>query len=148
MLKSFAKFGAILISTLLIVNLFGAVPTTLAQAPTPAPPSPPASSQFNVGTYLTVKGQTEISAKGGIAFFIVRVINFLALTIGSLSFVSIVIGGFLMVVSAGKEAALTKGKDVIKYALIGLVVALSAYFITAFVQSTFYELGTVTIKSQ
>jgi len=138
MLNSFAKFGAILISTLVIVNLFGAIPTALADEH--------ASRQFSVGTYLRAEGQTKISAEGGIAFFIVRVINFLALTIGSLSFVTIVIGGFLMVISGGKEAALTKGKDTIKYALIGLVVALSAYFITAFVQSTLYELGSVTIN--
>lgn len=138
MLKSFAKFGAILISTLLIVNLFGAIPAAYAGE----------AAQFNVGTYLRAEGQVLPSKEGGIAQFIVRLINFLALTIGSFSFVAIVIGGFIMVVSAGKEASLTKGKDVIKYALIGLVVSLSAYFITAFVQSTLYELRSVEIKSQ
>jgi hypothetical protein len=62
--------------------------------------------------------------------------------IGSVAFLAIIVGGFMLVTSAGKEAQVTKGKDIVKYAIIGLVIAMSAYFITSFVQSIFYEYGT------
>jgi hypothetical protein len=94
------------------------------------------TTEFNVGTYLIAQNQqfNPISA------YIVRTINFLAMIIGSFAFLTIVVGGIMLLTSGGREHALTRGKDMIKYAVIGLVVALSAYFITAFVQSIFYEI--------
>lgn len=100
------------------------------------------SSSFNVSTYLTAQGQEQKYFKTGnpIGSFIVQIVNFLVLTIGSVSFVALVVGGFTLMTSHGNENQLTKGKDIIKYALAGLVIVLTAYFITAFVQSLFYEL--------
>lgn len=106
------------------------------------------SSSFNVTEYLSAGGQSqEYLTQNGqkrdapIASFIVEIINFLALTIGSFSFLAVVVGGFILLTSHGNETQVTKGKDVIKYAIIGLVVTLSSYFITAFVQSLFYEVA-------
>jgi hypothetical protein len=62
------------------------------------------------------------------------------LVIGSLAFLAIVIGGMMFLTSGGKEQQITKGKEIIKFAIIGLVIAFSAYFITSSVQSIFYEL--------
>lgn len=130
-MKSILKqFGIFLVSCSLILQLAG--PTAaIAQSPTP--------TTLPVGQYLVAKGQ-ENQPKN-IAAFIVRFINFLAGIIGSFAFVAIVVGGIIMVTSAGQEAALQKGKDIIKYAIIGIVVAISAYFITTFVQSIFFEYG-------
>jgi|WetSurMetagenome_2_1015567.scaffolds.fasta_scaffold118474_4 hypothetical protein len=103
------------------------------------------TSSFNVSSYLTAPGQNKDIVKQGspaIAILIVRLINYLALTVGSFAFLAIVVGGFMMVTSGGAEQQISKGKDVLKYAIIGLLVALSAYFITAFVQSIFYEIPT------
>ena len=103
-------------------------------------------SSFSVGDYLSAnEGQKSVikeMIKPGvpvIAVYLVRLINYMALTIGSFAFLAIVIGGFMMVTSAGNETQVQKGKDILKYAITGLAVALSAYFITAFVQSLFYE---------
>lgn len=100
------------------------------------------SSSFNVSSYLTTSDQKQKYFETGnpIGSFIVQIVNFLVLTIGSVSFVALVVGGFTLMTSHGNENQLTKGKDIIKYALAGLVIVLTAYFITAFVQSLFYEL--------
>lgn len=102
--------------------------------------TPPTRSTLNVGDYLTLKDKQK-NQPTNIADFIVRAINFLASIIGSFAFVAIVIGGLIMVTSAGAEAGLQKGKDIIKYAIIGLIIAMAAYFITTFVQSIFFEYG-------
>jgi len=143
------KFGA---ATLLLEILMGiALSTALnglaiaADPPASTTPSTPANSipeSFSVKKYLTVSGQnqTYLQSTNPIASFIIQAINFLVLTIGSFSFLALIIGGFMLMTSHGSENQRTKGKDVIKYALTGLVVVLMAYFITAFVQSLFYEL--------
>jgi len=124
-----------------------ATPATPANSNTPATPSTPstssASESFSVKKYLTATGQQQSYLNTGnpIASFIIQTVNFLVLTIGSLSFVTIVVGGFILMTSHGNENALTKGKDILKYAIIGLAIALMAYIITAFVQSLFYEIS-------
>lgn len=115
----------------------------MAMAQTPSPvSSAPDTSKFNVSQYLTANGQGHayLNSNNPIASFIIQIINFLVLTIGSVCFLAIIIGGFILMTSNGNENSLTKGKDIIKFALIGLGVSLSAYIITAFVQSLFYEL--------
>lgn len=97
---------------------------------------PTTPTSISVGTYLKTPDQ-KIS--GNIGDFIVRAINFLAMVIGSFSLLVIILGGFILLASGGSESAVQKGKDTIKYAIIGLVIALSAFYITAFVQSIFFE---------
>lgn len=151
---------AVLITAALCLNIFGTFGTALADesggasggsAPTGAPSGSSGSSSggtgsasattpptptFSVGTYLKTNEQKEFVS---VPAYIVRIINILSMAIGSFAFLAIVIGGFMMVTSGGREAAVTRGKDIIKYAIIGLVVALAAFFITSFVQSIFYE---------
>jgi hypothetical protein len=140
--KSFGKFLIVLVSALIFVNLFGDI--VIAQNT----PGPAESSSFNVNQYLTIGGQPgESSVMGtqaavgesGIGGFLVKVINFLSLSIGSFALVALIIGGITLLTSGGREAALTRGKDIIKYAIIGLAAALSAYIITSAVQGIFFE---------
>jgi|GEM_PF-2030564 len=100
-----------------------------------------ASQNFNVKGYLTADGQTQqyFKSSNPIATLIIEIINFLVYTIGSLCFLALVIGGFILVTSHGNENSVTKGKEVITMALIGLAITLLSFFITAFVQSIFYE---------
>ena len=109
------------------------------------PAEPPASESFNVSKHLTVntgdqQEQSYLKSSNPVASFIIQMINFLVLTIGSFAFLAVIIGGFTLVASHGNETQVTKGKDILKYAITGLIVALASYFITAFVQSLFYEL--------
>lgn len=121
-------------------------------------------SQFQVGKYLTVKttqttqdnrtinqAVTNVGLKGGqeqkyldnkknpVGAFILQMINLIALTAASLSFLAVVVAGFLMMSAAGNENQLNKGKEILSKAIIGLVITLSAYFIVAFVQNLLFE---------
>ncbi len=140
-------FRKIFVSTILCLGILGTWGTALAEeASPPAAPeasetatgstTPRASSSFSVGTYLKAENQQDFVS---LPEYIVRLINTLSMMIGSFAFLAIVIGGFMMVTSGGREASITKGKDIIKYAVLGLIVALAAFFITSFVQSIFYE---------
>lgn len=157
------QISKILLSGMLIAVLINlSAPFALAEDPkNPAPQGSQqscpdgkcASESFSIGKYLTVgekkdakntegvQEQKYLQSKFPVASFILQVINFLTLSIGSLSFLTMVVGGFTLLISHGSENLTTKGKDMIKYAVIGLVVAFSAYFVTAFVQSIFYEVA-------
>lgn len=138
MKKLLQQLGIYLVSCSLVLQLAG--PTAALAQEGGTQQTSPAPSTINVGSFLRTEGQEKQPTN--IAALIIRFVNFLAGIIGSFAFVSIVIGGIVMVTSAGQEAGLQKGKDIIKYAVIGLIVAISAYFITTFVQSIFFEYGT------
>lgn len=111
--------------------------TTPSASTTPQPTGIKAASEsFNVGKYMMVKGQKKVT---GVDEYLVRAINLLSLLIGSVTFLCIVIGAMLLLTSGGRQQAIDKGKDTIKFAIIGLCIALVAYFITAQVLSIFYE---------
>ena len=128
-----AQFAIFLFICTIALQVMGGATTVYAQEKEPAAPA-----KLNVGKYLVAKdlGQQKPVSIGQ---YIVRLINLLSLVIGSFSFTAIVIGGVILVISAGSEGTLQKGKDIIKYAIIGLVIGLAAYYITSFVQSIFYE---------
>lgn len=100
------------------------------------------TSSFNVNTYLSAPGQEHQPTS--ISQYLLRLVNFLTLLIGSFAFLAIVVGGIMLMTSAGNTTQETKGKDILKYAITGLVIAMAAYFITAFVQSIFYDYGTAS----
>ncbi len=103
---------------------------------------------FNLGS-LQVKGDTAISegvqnqsyrnSTNPAANFIIKIINFIAYTIGSLALLGIVVGGFMMIASAGNTEQINKGKEFIKYSIFGIVITFTAFFIVAFVQNLFFE---------
>jgi len=98
-----------------------------------------AMESFKVSTYLTAPGQEKQASS--LPAYIVKLINLLSVVIGSFAFLAMVIGGIMMVASAGQEQPISRGKEIIKYAIMGMIVAFSAFFITSFVQSIFYEYG-------
>ena len=106
-------------------------------------------SSFNVRENLTAPGQEQsylkdkdgkaIEGNNPVAAFIVQIINLITLTAASLSFLAVVVGGFLMMTSAGNAGQVTKGKEILVRAVVGLVLTLSAYFMVAFVQNLLFE---------
>jgi len=90
-------------------------------------------------SYLATNKSSGQSNTNPLAAFIIQMINLITITTGSVSFLGIVVGGFLILSSAGNENQVNKGKDIIQHAIIGLVISLSAYFIVAFVQSLVFE---------
>ena len=65
------------------------------------------------------------------------VINTLLYIIGILAVIMVVIGGFMYTLSTGDSANVTKAKNTIVYALVGLVVAFLAYAIVNWVVKVF-----------
>lgn len=102
-------------------------------------------AKLNVKKWLKVDDQKtyDIPECGDkvsyIGCLIVRLINYLVSLIGIVSFGIIILGGLTLVTAGGDDTRITKGKDMILYAIIGIVVALSSYIITIFVQGLFYN---------
>jgi hypothetical protein len=53
--------------------------------------------------------------------------------IGGLAVIFLIFGGGLMVMSAGNPARFERGRETVLYAVIGIIVAIGAYAIVAFV---------------
>ena len=56
--------------------------------------------------------------------------------LGIIFFVLVLYGGFLWMISAGNESKVAHAKSVLRNAVIGLIIILSAYSITYFVMSS------------
>ncbi len=65
--------------------------------------------------------------------FIGRVIQSLLGVIGSIALVMFVLGGFTWMTSAGDKAKVTKGRDTMLWAVLGLTVVFSSYALVKFV---------------
>lgn len=66
---------------------------------------------------------------------ILRLINIGLMLVGILAVIFIIIGGFLMVSSAGNENRLRQGKQTLIWAITGLILSLLSFSIVAIVQS-------------
>lgn len=65
-----------------------------------------------------------------------NIIKVMLTLVGTIITVLFIYGGYLIMTAAGNEDQVSKGKDVIKNAVIGLVITLTAYSITSFVSSS------------
>ena len=64
------------------------------------------------------------------------IVRFILLLLGGVAVIMIVIGGIQYATSQGESAAISKAKNTILYAVIGLVVALSAAGIVTFITNS------------
>ena len=108
--------------------------------------SEPFVETFEVGKYLKVEGgqtylddpEKEIDGQGGIVYFITELIELLTRVIASFALLFIIIGGIVMMVSHGNSQMQTRGKQILLYSVIGLVVAFTSLLLVTFVQSLFF----------
>jgi hypothetical protein len=83
-------------------------------------------------THPDIAGGTRQSwIRGGINYIFERIVGIMAATIGGLCVLVMSYGGFLMFFG---EGSYEKGKNYVKFSLIGLVVTLSAYILVSSVQ--------------
>ena len=81
-----------------------------------------------------VKDSQVCDAKNdSIAPVITTVINVLLFAVGIISVIMIIIGGITYATSAGEAANVTRAKNTILYAIVGLVIAFLAYAIVNWV---------------
>ncbi len=69
---------------------------------------------------------------------IIRTINYLITTIGSVSMLLIVVAGIMMITSPGNEQQRSKATEILTTSVIALVIAFSSYIIVNAVQGLFY----------
>lgn len=69
--------------------------------------------------------------------FIGAIVNTLLFIVGAVSVISIIIGGILYVLSSGDSSNITKAKNTIVYAIVGLIAAFLAYAIVNWVFNVF-----------
>lgn len=66
---------------------------------------------------------------------LIRIVNIALMLVGIAAVVFIILGGFLMVTSAGNESRLKQGKQTLIYAIAGLILSLLSFSIVAIIQS-------------
>jgi hypothetical protein len=101
-------------------------------------------TKFSVTKYLRMEGQGERAAyftegehSSPIVNLIISVIDFAIIVIGTIAVILIIVAGFRFMFAQGNEQSLTEAKDMFKYAIMGLAIALLSYTIATFVQSIF-----------
>jgi len=86
-------------------------------------------------THDSIEGGPRQSwIRRGVEYFAERIISLMASVIGTIAVLILVFGGFLMISSAGNEQRYDQGKNYAKFAIIGLIVTLSAYILVTLVQ--------------
>ena len=66
-------------------------------------------------------------------------INVLLFIVGAISVVMIIVGGLLYTTSAGDSTRVTKAKNTVVYAVVGLVVSFLAFAIVNYVVKVFFK---------
>jgi hypothetical protein len=105
--------------------------------------------EFNVTKYLKIpEGQTylekstnpdtSVSLKKGLIYFIITGIEFATKIISAFALLFIIVGGIVLMVSSGNSSLQQKGKRLILYSILGLVIAFMSLIIITSVQSIFY----------
>jgi hypothetical protein len=100
---------------------------------------------FSVTTNLTLDNGDQAkkyfskdpNAPSPIVALVLTFINFAITIMGSIAVILLIVAGFMFMTAQGNSQKLDEAKDIIKYAAIGLLVALLSYVITIFVQSIF-----------
>ncbi len=98
-------------------------------------------TKFNVDEFLKLESddqeQKYFESGNPIVNFILTVIDFAIKIIGTIAAIIFIIGGFMMIVGQGNQQKIDDAKEVVKYGIIGLLVAFMSYIIVIFVQSLF-----------
>lgn len=140
------KIFYLLSVSLIIFSFIFTITATFAASPSPSPsPSPtasPSASPPPSGSPSSPSGASggtinlaDISPVGAATApeIIGNVIKAVLGIIGAFALFMFVYGGILMLTSAGNQEKIKKGKDVLIWAIIGLMVILGSYVLVSFV---------------
>ncbi len=81
----------------------------------------------------TIKLNNPLGATTTVQTLVGRVIDSVLGIVGSLALIMFVYGGFIWMTASGNEQSVTKGKNIIMWAALGLVVIFSSYALVKFV---------------
>ncbi|HEY5714718.1 MAG TPA: hypothetical protein VIT68_05195 [Candidatus Gracilibacteria bacterium] len=89
-----------------------------------------ATSSHSVDKYAIGKAKDLVFFEpGNENSFLDKVIRFMAVSIGTFAVLAMTIGGYYLVIANGDQNQITKGKSIMTYAIIGVVVSFAAYYI-------------------
>lgn len=111
-MKQFVLVTSLMVLGLLAANLFAG--TAFAQAIDPTTDQPPIIS-------LLSGGQT------GLRGIVLTIVNFALTFLGLLAVIMVIYGGFLYIASAGNEENVNKGKKILMYAAIGIIIIIVSF---------------------
>ena len=89
---------------------------------------------FDLGVITHEDVQEQNWIQKGVNFLFERAITIMASIVGSVAVLVMVVGGFMMLASAGRQDMYDKGKSLILKAVIGLVFVLGAYILVTSIQ--------------
>ncbi|MFH0820899.1 MAG: hypothetical protein V1908_03945 [Candidatus Peregrinibacteria bacterium] len=132
-------FKKLFLVWVIALNLFSVIPAYAAGTPQQDPTQNSAALQseffmFDLRSITHEDVKEEKYIRQGINFVFNRAITIMAATIGTASVLMIMVGGFMILASGGREQWVTNGKSFIFKSLIGLVAALGAYIMVQTVQ--------------
>jgi intracellular septation protein A len=78
--------------------------------------------------------KSDAATLGGIECLVERVLSAALPLLGMLFVIMVVVAGIKVITAGGEREAMAKAKSTATYAVIGLVLALSAWLILAFIQ--------------
>jgi len=113
------------LATALLFGIVAFMPSTPAFAQSPGEQMQGGLNDIGAGSARSFDSTVEIA------------INTFLFIIGAVSVIMIIYGGFKYVTSAGESSAVASAKNTIMYAVIGLVVAMLAWFIASYVVGVF-----------
>jgi len=92
--------------------------------------------QYLAAAAESLKGQTEnAGGNGDLAGTVGLTLNVVYVVVGVIAVIFIIIGGINYTTSQGDPGKVKKAKDTVLYGIIGLIIALLAFAITAFVMN-------------
>lgn len=100
-------------------------------------------AEFSIKDYLKLPDNQQPTAYfndpqyGPATAFILYIINFALRIFGTLAILMFILAGFMFIFAQGNQQRIDNAKEVIKYAIIGLIATFLAYLIIIFVQSLF-----------
>lgn len=137
------KINTIILSVLIVfMALFAFLPVVLA-ADSAGMIDAKAGLKSSASEVYDTTGEYTETDKVTINTIVGKIITTALSLLGVIFLVLMIYGGFLWMTARGDEGQVTKAKDLMQAAIIGLVVVISAYAISYFVIST---LSTGTLK--
>ena len=136
------KIKKIIISLFLAAGIILPMSTAMAQGGGPLISTESLGQQTNQeAAFIQAAGLDMSASVGGIASNIIKAV----LSLLGIAFLSLMVyAGYLWMRAQGNEELVSKAKDTIKAAIIGLIIVTAAYSITSFV---FNSLGSATGSS-
>ncbi len=124
--------------TFLLIFIFSLLtPTFFIYAADPGASAPGVNNPQGTVKIVNPLGSIDSPQK-----LIGQIINAVLGIIGSLALVMFIYGGFTWMMASGKAEAVTKGKNIIIWATIGLIIIFSSYALVKFVLTNIGALKT------